>query len=67
MAETRSSGINVEFTAGFGEAPADVPAPIREALKLWLGFLYENRDGEAPAGGPAAAAMLLSPYREMRL
>jgi uncharacterized phiE125 gp8 family phage protein len=61
------SGIAVEFTAGFGETPADVPAPIREALKLWLGFLYEHGGGEAPAAGPASATMLLSPYREVRL
>ena len=61
------SGIAIEFTAGFGEESSDVPSPIREALKLWLGFLYEHRDGDAAACEPATAATLLSPYREVRL
>lgn len=35
--------VTVEFTAGYGD-PADVPAPIRHAIKEHVSRLYENRE-----------------------
>jgi uncharacterized phiE125 gp8 family phage protein len=62
-----AGGIEIDFTAGFGEAPEDVPAPIRHALKLYVGLLFEDRDSFSPTREPTAMAALLSPYRECRL
>ena len=55
-------GIRVEFTAGYGTDPADVPAPIRQAVKMIAQHLYENRESQEM---PNAAAMILSRYKVM--
>lgn len=34
--------VRVQFTAGFGPAAADVPAPIRQAILLTVGSLYAH-------------------------
>jgi uncharacterized phiE125 gp8 family phage protein len=60
-------GIEIEFTGGFGSAAADVPEPIRQALKIHLAALYDDREGGASPGVPAAAAALLSPYAAVGL
>ena len=62
-----AGGIEIEFAAGFGPSAGDVPQPIRQAVKLYVGHLYENRDGLSQARVPAALEALLSPYRECRL
>lgn len=41
------------------EAAADVPAALKEALKLYVGNLYDNDDATVPAGVFA----LVGPYR----
>lgn len=53
-----TNGVQVDFTAGYGDAGTDVPEPIRHAMKLIIGNLYENREavvvgtiaGELPQG-----------------
>ena len=35
------------FTSGYGAAASDVPEPIRQAIKLLLGELYQNREVNA--------------------
>jgi len=54
--------IEVNYTAGYGDTAASVPAPIRHAVMLYTSFLYENRGSQ---GGdiPTAAEHLLAPYR----
>ncbi|MFV0296909.1 MAG: head-tail connector protein, partial [Hyphomicrobiaceae bacterium] len=37
------NGIEIAFTAGYGGAADDVPAPIRHALLLLVAHWYENR------------------------
>ncbi|RAH99199.1 hypothetical protein DLJ53_21880 [Acuticoccus sediminis] len=37
----------VRYTAGYGDAPGDVPAPLRQAMLLLIGAWYENREGTA--------------------
>jgi uncharacterized phiE125 gp8 family phage protein len=65
------NGVEIAFTAGFGPAPADVPAPIRHALLLLVAHWHENREpAEIEAGTGAVPAMvseLLAPYRRRRL
>jgi uncharacterized phiE125 gp8 family phage protein len=64
-------GIEIDFTAGFGADPDDVPEPIRQALKLLVAHWYEHREpieiGSAATAIPAAVSDLLSPYSVVRL
>ncbi len=54
------SGIVITFTAGYGTLAADVPAPIRHAIKLIAAHMYENREANDP---PQQAIALLQKYR----
>lgn len=67
----RANGIDIQFAAGIGDEPEDIPQPIRHAILLLVAHWYEHRDpleiGAAAAAIPAAASDLLKPYREVRL
>jgi hypothetical protein len=66
-----ANGIEIAFTAGFGPVPADVPAPLRQAILLLVAHWYEHRsplEGGAPAEPPPhMVSALLRPYRSVRL
>jgi uncharacterized phiE125 gp8 family phage protein len=66
-----ANGIEIDFTAGYGEAAADVPAPIRQAILLLVAHWYEHRApieaGGADTAVPMAVSELLAPYRVARL
>jgi len=59
--------ITVTFTAGYGDTPADVPDPIRHAIKLLATDWYEKRsasmmiDGFAPL--PMGVEEIVTQYR----
>lgn len=36
--------VTITFTAGFGDDPGDIPEPIRTAIKMRVGHLYEHRE-----------------------
>lgn len=59
-----ADAVRIEFTAGYGDEPEDVPATIRHAVKLLVGHLYENREpvvvGSTPAEIPMTARALLA-------
>lgn len=38
------SAVRIQWKAGFGTSPSDVPAAFREAIKLALGDFYEQRE-----------------------
>lgn len=38
------NGVKVTFVAGYGDNPEDVPDPIKQAMLLLIGDLYENRE-----------------------
>jgi uncharacterized phiE125 gp8 family phage protein len=64
-------GIELDITAGYGDDPEDVPAPLRQAIRLLAAHWYENRalvtaSGEV-ASVPASVAALLAPYRVVSL
>jgi uncharacterized phiE125 gp8 family phage protein len=65
------AGIEIEFTAGYGDAADDVPAPIRQALLMLVAHWHEHRDpieiGSADVAVPPAVSQLLQPYRMARL
>lgn len=63
-------GVVVRFVAGYGNTGADVPMPIRQAILLITGDLYENREetvftpGQTGVRLPYAARQLLASYRK---
>lgn len=66
--QVRTNAISVRFVAGYGVAFA-VPEPIKSAMKLIIGHLYENREnvviterGSIVQEMPQAAQWLLGPY-----
>lgn len=65
------NGVEIAFTAGYGDAQGDVPAPIRQALMLLIAHWYERREpfeveGRAVAI-PKMVSELLMPYRARRI
>lgn len=59
-----TSGYIIDFWAGYGTASTDVPALIREALKLWTMQIYEQRN--LTLEPPPEARVLLEQYRLIR-
>lgn len=43
--------VTITFTAGFGDDPEDIPEPIRTAIKMRAGHLYENRESVTTSDG----------------
>jgi uncharacterized phiE125 gp8 family phage protein len=65
------NGIEIAFTAGYGEAAEDVPMPVRQALRMLVAHWYEAREpvlfGETADPVPASVASLIAPYRGVKL
>lgn len=66
-----ASGIEIAFSAGYGDTGADVPAPIRQALLLLVTHWFENREPHRASASdteiPHMVSALLAPYRGRRL
>jgi uncharacterized phiE125 gp8 family phage protein len=66
-----ASGIEIAFSAGYGDAGTDVPAPIRQALLLLIAHWFENREPHRANASdteiPHMVSTLLAPYRGRRL
>lgn len=60
----RADALRITFTAGYGATAASVPAPLRAAILLLTGDLYENREAQAARAltENEAVARLLAPY-----
>jgi uncharacterized phiE125 gp8 family phage protein len=71
MPGRRVNGLEIAMQAGFGDAAADVPAPIRQAVLLLVAHWYENREpveiGAADMQIPVMVSTLLAPWRGRRL
>lgn len=64
----RGQGIEIDYTAGFGEAPEDVAEGLRLAVKRLAAHAYLTRDPESIAGDlPQDVMGLLSPWRRVTL
>ncbi len=65
------AGIELDIDVGYGDAPTDVPEPLRQAIRVLTAHWYENRGltsiGHELAVLPATAAALLAPYRVLSL
>ncbi len=62
--------VEVTFTAGYGAAAADVPAPIRQAIHLMVGDMYRFTETAALVQSSeikmsATVNSLISPYRRL--
>ncbi len=67
-----ASGLQIDFTCGYGAGPGDVPAPLRQAVLMLCAHYFENREVMKGADGgthvlPLGIHALLAPYRMMRL
>ncbi len=67
-----ANGLQIDFTCGYGAAPGDVPAPLRQAVLMLAAHYFENREvmREADAQAqvlPLGVHALLASYRIMRL
>ena len=62
------AGIELDVQCGFGATPADVPEPLRQAIRLLAAHWYENRAlvGHATLL-PAGVGALVAPYRGLSL
>jgi uncharacterized phiE125 gp8 family phage protein len=61
------AGIELDVSVGYGDAAADVPEPLRLAIRLLVAHWYENRGVVTPGASlaplPANVAALIAPYR----
>jgi uncharacterized phiE125 gp8 family phage protein len=64
-------GVEIDYVAGFGDEPEDVPAGLRQALMVLVGHWYENRTAVVVAGSGALVPLgfdaLVAPFRRVRL
>lgn len=64
-------GIEIDFLAGFGPEPEDVPGDLCQALLTLVAHWYEHRDAVIVAGSgavvPAGFDRLVAPYKRVRL
>lgn len=63
-----ANAIEIEYVAGYGDSPAQIPEPIRLAMYQFIAFQYEHRgDFERfpPPNMPDSIEGLLRPYRTM--
>lgn len=61
----RPNAVSIEYVAGYGDDPADVPAALRRACLLMVGHFYENRQEVTPFNAkqiPAGVDSLLATY-----
>jgi len=60
------NAVTVRFTAGYGDAPGDVPEQVVQAMLMLIGHLYENRESSSRAAViteiPMGTEYLLDPY-----
>jgi uncharacterized phiE125 gp8 family phage protein len=66
-----AGGVEIDIEAGYGDAPDDVPAPLRQAMRVLVAHWFESRGlaalGRSVAELPAGFAGLIAPYRVLPL
>lgn len=68
-ARAQRNAVVIEFVAGYGDTSADVPAPLRTAMKMLIGSWYENREavnvGNIVTPMPMGVDAMLAGYRRL--
>jgi len=68
---TGTKHYEIDFSAGYGVAGADVPQPLRQAILMLVTHWHEHRsaitDGENAAATPLGVRELIAPYRRTSL
>jgi uncharacterized phiE125 gp8 family phage protein len=66
-----AGGIHIDLTVGYGDTAADVPEPLRQAVRLLAAHWFEHREpvilGDVATRVPDAVEALLAPFRPVRL
>ena len=65
-----ANAYEITYVAGYGSSRDDVPTPIKQAIKLLVAHLYENRELVSQNSVntiPYTVGQLLQPYRVIRL
>lgn len=60
------NAVTITYKAGYGDNAQDVPGPLKSAMLLIIGHLYENREATAPISineVPMSVKFLIAPYR----
>jgi uncharacterized phiE125 gp8 family phage protein len=69
--ERPTAGIEIDITCGYGDAAANVPEPLRQAIRLLAAHWYENRGlvtiAHDVAVLPQTVIALIAPYRVLAL
>lgn len=64
-------GIEMDYVAGFGTEPGDVPADIRQAILMLVAYWFEHRDAVIVAGSgavvPSGFDRMVAGYKRVRL
>lgn len=64
-------GIEIDYVAGFGVEPEDVPADLVQAMLVLVGYWFEHRDAVIAAGAgsvvPAGFDALVAAHKRVRL
>ncbi len=66
----KAARIEIDATLGYGAAAIDVPAPLRQAIRMLVAAWHGRRGDSGPDGGallPESVAAIVSPYRRVRL
>ena len=70
VARTIPNAVTLEFVSGYGATAASVPSPIRQAMLLLIGHLFEHREsvniGNIVNAIPQTVEWLCAPYRDWR-
>jgi uncharacterized phiE125 gp8 family phage protein len=65
------NGIEIDFSAGYGEAGTDVPDTLKRAMLIHVGHMFAFRGvlspSQQPAGIPDGYERLIAPFRMRRL
>lgn len=65
------NGIEIDFSAGYGEAGTDVPDTLKRAMSIHIGHMFAFRGAispdQQPAGIPDGYERLIAPFRMRRL
>jgi uncharacterized phiE125 gp8 family phage protein len=63
-------GIEIDVRVGYGDAGANVPEPLRQAIRLLVAHWYENRGltaARAVSVLPVSVSALIAPYQVLAL